>query len=79
VEEAGIDDFGVVQSVDEQLAQQFSDVHVVEEAGEAAEAAAGCGTALAAGFGQSLLVSGVVEETEAAIGEGERRRGRHRV
>jgi hypothetical protein len=66
----GVADVGVVERLDEQLAEELGDVDVIEEAREAASAATGCGAALAAGFGQGLLVSGVVEETEVAVGEG---------
>jgi len=66
----GVADVGVVQGIDEQLAEELGDVAVIEEAGEAASAAAGGGAAFAPRFGQGLLVIGVVEETEVAVGEG---------
>jgi hypothetical protein len=64
----GVADIGVVERLDEQLAEQLGDVDVIEEAGEAAEA--GRGAAFAAGFGLGCGVGGIVEEAEVAAGEG---------
>ena len=70
LEAVGVDRLGIVEGVDKQLAEELGDVDVIEEAGEAAQAAAGGGTAFAAGFGLGLGVGGIVEETEGAAGEG---------
>jgi hypothetical protein len=66
----GVADVGVVQGIDEQLAQQLGDVDVIEEAGEAAGAAPGRGSAFAARFGLGCGVGRIMEETEGAVGEG---------
>src|SRR5207237_4170701 len=66
----GVDRLGVVEGVDEQLAEELGDVDVIEEAGEAAAAATGSGAAFAPGLGQGLLVIRIVEEAEVAVGGG---------
>jgi hypothetical protein len=65
----GVADVGLIERLDEELAEEFGDVDVIEEAREAAGAAAGRGAAFAAGLGQGLLVIGAVEEAEVAARE----------
>src|SRR5436305_1080378 len=67
---AGVDGLGVVEGLDEQLAQELADVMVIEKAGITAGAAARGGTAFGAGFGEGLGVAGIVEEAESTAGQG---------
>jgi hypothetical protein len=60
-EALGVTGSRIVERVDEELAEEFGDVFVVESAGVATDAAAGGGAALAAALGKSLLVGGIVE------------------
>jgi len=65
----GVQGRGLVEGLDEKLAEELGDVLEVEEEGIAAGAAAGGRAALAAAVGEQLLVAGVVEEAEVAAGQ----------
>jgi hypothetical protein len=70
LELAGVGGVGLVDGLDEQLGEELGDVEVVQDGGEAAGAAARGGPAFAAGFGEGVLMTRVVEEAEEAVGEG---------
>src|SRR5207302_18890 len=65
----GVQGGGLVERVDEELAEELGDVLVVEHAGIAADAAARGGAAFAAALGEELLAVGIVEEAEVAPGQ----------